>query len=135
MPKAANRSAGAARRASRAWFISNLATARRLSTTRITASSWRKAFVGRQSADRYAMYRSERPPNFTSFAAAARAGNPNSALAFNPGVVDRLLLVSPHEDYTAGEEGCGQRIEKSARTANIPANVSLAVRHANQDGL
>jgi len=50
-----------------------------------------------------AMYRSERPPNFASFAAAARAGNPNSALAFNPGVADRLLSVSPHEDYTAGE--------------------------------
>ena len=50
-----------------------------------------------------AMYRSERPPNFASFAAAARAGNPTSALAFNPGVVDRLLSVSPDEDYTAGE--------------------------------
>jgi hypothetical protein len=50
-----------------------------------------------------AMYRSASPPNFGSFAAAARAGNVNSALAFNPGVVDRLLSVSPHEDYTAGE--------------------------------
>jgi hypothetical protein len=50
-----------------------------------------------------AMYRSAAPPNFESFAAAARAGNPRSALAFNPGVVDRLISVTPHEDYTAGE--------------------------------
>jgi hypothetical protein len=50
-----------------------------------------------------AMYRSAEPPNFESFAAAARAGNPRSALAFNPGVVDRLISVTPHEDYTAGE--------------------------------
>jgi alpha-L-fucosidase-like protein len=50
-----------------------------------------------------AMYRSAEPPNFASFAAAARAGNPDAALAFNPGVVDRLLSITPYEDYTAGE--------------------------------
>jgi hypothetical protein len=50
-----------------------------------------------------ATYRSADPPNFASFAAAARAGNPDSVVAFNPGVVDRLLSVTPHEDYTAGE--------------------------------
>jgi hypothetical protein len=49
------------------------------------------------------MYRSAQPPNFESFAAAARAGNPGRAIAFNPGVVPRLLSVTPHEDYTAGE--------------------------------
>ncbi len=49
------------------------------------------------------MYRSEEPPNFKTFAAAARAGNPLSAVAFNPGVVPRLVSVSPFEDYTAGE--------------------------------
>jgi hypothetical protein len=49
------------------------------------------------------MYRSLEAPNFASFAAAARAGNPNRALAFNPGVVYRILSVTPHEDYTAGE--------------------------------
>jgi len=49
------------------------------------------------------MYRSSAPPNFESFAAAARAGNPNSALAFNPGVVYRILSMTPHEDFTAGE--------------------------------
>ncbi|MFB3779318.1 MAG: hypothetical protein ACE141_17000 [Bryobacteraceae bacterium] len=49
------------------------------------------------------MYRSPDPPNFASFAAAARAGNPDRALAFNPGVVYRILSVTPHEDFTAGE--------------------------------
>jgi hypothetical protein len=49
------------------------------------------------------MYRSSEPPNFASFAAAARAGNPDRALAFNPGVVYRILSVTPHEDFTAGE--------------------------------
>jgi hypothetical protein len=49
------------------------------------------------------LYRSKEPPNFESFAAAARAGNQNSAIAFNPGAVPRLISVTPHEDYTAGE--------------------------------
>ena len=49
------------------------------------------------------MYRSKSPPNFESFAAAARAGNARNAVAFNPGVVPRLISVSPDEDYTAGE--------------------------------
>ncbi len=49
------------------------------------------------------MYRSPQTPNFASFAAAARAGNPNSALGFNPGVVYRILSMTPYEDYTAGE--------------------------------
>src|SRR5215469_7430140 len=49
------------------------------------------------------MYRSPDPPNFASFAAAARAGNPNAVLAFNPGVVYRILSMTPYEDFTAGE--------------------------------
>src|SRR5579864_4816803 len=49
------------------------------------------------------MYRSLEPPNFASFAAAARTGNPDAALAFNPGVVYRILSVTPYEDFTAGE--------------------------------
>ena len=49
------------------------------------------------------MYRSSEPPNFSSFAAAARAGNPQCLVAFNPGVVYRSLSVTPCEDYTAGE--------------------------------
>lgn len=49
------------------------------------------------------MYRSPEPPNFASLAAAARAGNADSSVAFNPGVVYRIFSVTPHEDYTAGE--------------------------------
>jgi hypothetical protein len=49
------------------------------------------------------MYRSETAPNFASFSAAARAGNPNAAIAYNPGVVYRTISVTPHEDYIAGE--------------------------------
>jgi hypothetical protein len=50
-----------------------------------------------------AMYRDAAPPNFESFAAAARAGNPRSVVAFNRGVIDRVISITPHEDYTAGE--------------------------------
>ncbi len=42
-------------------------------------------------------------PNFQSFAAAARAGNPNAVIAFNRGVIDRVLSITPFEDYCAGE--------------------------------
>ena len=49
------------------------------------------------------MYRSDTAPNFESFAASARAGNPNSIVAFNPGVVNRTISIAPHEDYIAGE--------------------------------
>lgn len=49
------------------------------------------------------MYRTPDTPNFHSLAAAARAGNPASVVAFNPGVVPRILSITPHEDYTAGE--------------------------------
>lgn len=49
------------------------------------------------------MYRFTEPPNFASFAAAARAGNPNSAVAFNPGVYNQLRSLTAHEDYLAGE--------------------------------
>jgi hypothetical protein len=57
------------------------------------------------------MYRTEEPPNFASLAAAARAGNPDSIVAFNPGVVPRILSVTPYEDYTAGEISDPNRIE------------------------
>jgi hypothetical protein len=56
------------------------------------------------------MYRNREPPNFASFAAAARAGNSDSVLAFNPGVVDRSLSVDPEEDYTAGEINDPERL-------------------------
>ncbi len=49
------------------------------------------------------MYRTADEPNFASFAAAARAGNPRAAVAFNPGVIYRTVSITPHEDYLAGE--------------------------------
>lgn len=57
------------------------------------------------------MYRGDEAPNFASFAAAARAGNPAGIVAFNPGVVPRILSVTPHEDYTAGEINDPNRVE------------------------
>ncbi len=49
------------------------------------------------------MYRTKDTPNFVSLAAAARAGNPGSVVAFNPGVVYRTISITPEEDYIAGE--------------------------------
>jgi hypothetical protein len=49
------------------------------------------------------MYRSCTPPNFETFAAAGRKGNPQSAVAFNPGVTYPIIAESEQEDYTAGE--------------------------------
>ncbi len=49
------------------------------------------------------MYRTADPPNFETLAAAARAGNRDSIVAFNSGVGSRILSVSPYEDFTAGE--------------------------------
>ena len=48
------------------------------------------------------MYRGD-APNFATFAAAARAGNPAAAVAFNPGVIHRLISITPYEDFIAGE--------------------------------
>ena len=50
-----------------------------------------------------AMYRFDDPPNFASFAAALKAGNPNAIVAFNPGVKVPVVAHSKHEDYVAGE--------------------------------
>lgn len=58
-------------------------------------------FDGCYHADR--MYRHDDEPNFASFAAAARSGNPNSIVAFNPGVKVPVVCHSDVEDYTAGE--------------------------------
>ena len=49
------------------------------------------------------MYRGESSPNFKSFAQAARAGNANSIVAFNMGVMYRITSGTPYEDYIAGE--------------------------------
>jgi len=50
-----------------------------------------------------AMYRHDDAPNFRSFAAALKAGNPESIVAFNPGVLTPVVCHTEHEDYTAGE--------------------------------
>jgi hypothetical protein len=49
------------------------------------------------------MYRHDDAPNFRSFAAALRAGNPESLVAFNPGVTVPVICHTEYEDYTAGE--------------------------------
>lgn len=56
------------------------------------------------------MYRSAAPPNFASLADAARAGNPDAVVAFNPGVVYRLLSLTPAEDFIAGEIDKPERV-------------------------
>jgi hypothetical protein len=55
------------------------------------------------------LYRHHDPPNFASFAAAAKAGNPNSLVAFNPGGLV-AICQSESEDYTAGEICCGLHV-------------------------
>lgn len=62
-----------------------------------------------------AMYRHAAPPNFESFAAAARAGNPNSLVAFNPGVIVPIMTMTPFEDYTAGEINEPDKVECPGR--------------------
>jgi hypothetical protein len=49
------------------------------------------------------MYRHPDPPNFATLAAALKAGNPGSLVAFNPGVLVPIICHSESEDYTAGE--------------------------------
>ncbi len=73
------------------------------------------------------MYRSAQAPNFESFAAAARAGNAASAVAFNPGVVTRLLSMTPHEDYTAGEENDPDQVQIRRATDGLLDGVQVQV--------
>lgn len=49
------------------------------------------------------MYRHDNPPNFQSFAQAMKAGNPDSIVAFNPGIKNPVISMTEYEDYTAGE--------------------------------
>ena len=49
------------------------------------------------------MYRHADAPNFRTFAAALKAGNADSIVAFNPGVSVPVISHSEFEDYTAGE--------------------------------
>jgi hypothetical protein len=52
-------------------------------------------------ADR--LYRHADEPNYRSFAAAMKAGNPDALVAFNPGVKVPVVCHSECDDYTAGE--------------------------------
>jgi alpha-L-fucosidase len=54
------------------------------------------------------MYRFEDEPNFASFAAALRAGNPAAIVAFNPGVKVPVVAHTQYEDYAAGEVNLDQ---------------------------
>jgi hypothetical protein len=49
------------------------------------------------------MYRQADAPNFRTFAEALKAGNPDSLVAFNPGVLVPIISHTEFEDYTAGE--------------------------------
>ena len=49
------------------------------------------------------MYRDDAEPNFKSFAAATRAGNSQSIVAFNSGIQLPIISTTEYEDYTAGE--------------------------------
>ena len=49
------------------------------------------------------MYRHSDAPNFRSFAEAMKAGNSDSLVAFNPGVLVPIISHTEFEDYTAGE--------------------------------
>lgn len=61
------------------------------------------------------MYRSQAAPNFASFAAAARAGNPHSIVAFNRGVIYPIISITEQEDYTAGEINEPERVRCPGR--------------------
>jgi hypothetical protein len=54
------------------------------------------------------MYYHDDAPNFASFAAAIKAGNADTLVAFSPGWVEsttqrRVISMTPHEGFTAGE--------------------------------
>ncbi len=61
------------------------------------------------------MYRDPEPPNFGSFADAMRAGNPDSIVAFNPGVKYPIVTLTQEEDYTAGEINEVEQVECTGR--------------------
>ncbi|MFA5205874.1 MAG: hypothetical protein WC708_15870, partial [Lentisphaeria bacterium] len=66
-------------------------------------------FDGCYYADR--MYRHPDAPNFKSFGAAARAGNPDSIVAWNCGVYYPIRAMDADEDYTAGEVEEPERVD------------------------
>lgn len=65
------------------------------------------------------MYPEDEEPNFHTFAAAMRAGNPDSLVAFNPGV-RAPGFFSDEDDYTAGEYNDAAAIECPGRWITGP---------------
>jgi hypothetical protein len=61
------------------------------------------------------MYRHPEPPNFASFAAALKAGNPDCLVAFNPGVLVPVISHTEWEDYTAGEIATAFPVDDGSR--------------------
>jgi hypothetical protein len=60
------------------------------------------------------MYRFSDEPNFASFAAALKAGNPEAIVAFNPGVRIPVAAHTRFEDYAAGEVNLDQLAQAAA---------------------
>jgi hypothetical protein len=87
-------------------------------------------FDGCYHAER--MYRHADAPNFASFAAAARAGNPQALVAMNPGVV---LPVRPQagsdEDYTAGELSDHLPVPQQGRWPGTPDGATIDGRQVH----
>lgn len=65
--------------------------------------------------DMKGMYQQPEAPNAASFAAAMRAGNPESIIGLNPGVKVPIISIDPNEDYTAGETNQPQLIDPPGR--------------------
>jgi hypothetical protein len=67
------------------------------------------------------MYKTDAEPNFKSLARALRSGNPNAALAFNPGIIrmNAPLVQSDEEDYTSGEYNAFLPISFGGKTGKI----------------
>ncbi|MDD5708370.1 MAG: hypothetical protein PHR35_20820 [Kiritimatiellae bacterium] len=61
------------------------------------------------------MYQLEETPNFKSFADATRAGNPDSLIAWNPGVKYPPYTVDEEEDYTGGEVNEPREVDAPGR--------------------
>lgn len=72
------------------------------------------------------MYNYANPPNWDTFAAAARSGNSASILAFNPAVQVPIQASAPQEDYTAGETDHALQIFCNNRWVTAPADATEA---------
>lgn len=73
------------------------------------------------------MYRTDEAPDFRTFAAAARAGNPGSAIAFNPGVFPRIFSMTPYQDFTAGEIADPAEIQIRRQTGSLLDGAQIQV--------